>query len=429
MTSDIYPDDSRQDRGARILLYVIVAILGLALIWAAFARVDKVTRGEGKIIPSGQVQSIQSLEGGILQRILVHEGQAVAKGQALLEIDPTLLRSELALSEQKRAALRARIARLSAESEGREFVLPGDLPTDAAPLIATETALHSERLAKRQADLGVLDNQLSQRAQELGEAQAQLSAAEESLALLGRQIDLIEPLVRKRYEPQTTLIELERQRVEQSGVRNQARLAIPRLQAAMAEIRSQKAAQAAAARAEALTELNTAIAELGELNSAMPAAQNRVDRTLIRSPVRGIVNRILLTTLGGVAKPGEPLIQVVPLDDTLLVEALIRPEDIAFLSPGQPARVRLTAYNFTRYGSLDARLVNIGADAIEMPKTGELRYRVQVRTSGALHDADGKPLPVIPGMVAEVDILNGKRSVLSYLIEPVIRVKSKAFQE
>lgn len=429
MNHDISDLDARKDRGARLLLYVIAATLGIGLIWAAFARVDKVTRGEGKIIPSGQVQSIQSLEGGILQRILVREGQAVAKGEALLEIDPTLLRSELDLSEQKRAALRARIARLSAEAEGRQLVLPDNLPSGAAPLVANETALHAQRLAKHQADQDVLENQQRQRVQELGEAQAQLTAAEESLALLNRQIDLIEPLVRKRYEPQTTLIELERQRVEHTGMRNQSRLAIPRLQAAIAEIRSQQAVKTADARAEALTELNAAIAELGELNSAMPAAQNRVDRTQIRSPVRGIVNRIFLTTLGGVAKPGEPLIQVVPLDDTLLVEALIRPEDIAFLRPGQPARVRLTAYNFTRYGSLDAHLVNIGADAIETPKTGELRYRVQVRTRGALRDADDKPLPVIPGMVAEVDILNGKRSVLSYLIEPVIRVKSKAFQE
>ncbi|PTQ07465.1 secretion protein HlyD [Sphingomonas oleivorans] len=429
MTSAIHDFEARQDRGASLLLYVIAAMILVTLLWAALAKVDKVTRGEGKIIPSGQVQTIQSLEGGILRHILVREGQVVAKGQALLEIDPTLLRSDLDRSQQKQAALRARIARLTAEAEGRALVLPADLPADAAALAATETALHSERQAKRQADLNVLENQLRQRAQELGEAQAQLAAAEESLALLGRQIGLIEPLVRKRFEPQTTLIELERQRAEQSGKRNQARLAIPRLQAAIAETRSQIAAKTADDRGEALAELNSATAELGELSSELPAAQNRVERTMIRSPVRGVVNRVLLTTVSGVAKPGEALIQVVPLDDTLLVEALIRPEDIAFLRPGQPARVRLTAYNFTRYGSLDARLVNIGADAIEMPKTGELRYRVQVRTRGALMDADNKPLPVIPGMVAEVDILNGKRSVLSYLIEPVIRVKSKAFRE
>ncbi|SNS80445.1 membrane fusion protein, adhesin transport system [Sphingomonas laterariae] len=429
MTFAVHDFDIREDRGSRRLLHVIVALLAVTLLWAALAKVDKVTRGDGKIIPSVQVQTIQSLEGGILQRILVREGQVVARGQALMEIDPTLLRSDLNRGEQKRAALRARIARLTAEAEGGELVLPDDLPADAEALVATEAALYGERLAKREADRGVLDSQLRQRAQELGEAQAQLTAAEESLALLGRQIALIEPLVKKRYEPQTTLIELERQRADQSGRRNQARLAIPRLQAAIAEIRSQTAAKTASDRTEALAELNAATAELGELASELPAAQDRVKRTMIRSPVRGIVNRVLLTTLGGVAKPGDALIQVVPLDDTLLVEALIRPEDIAFLRPGQAARVRLTAYNFTRYGSLDAQLVNIGADAIEMPKTGELRYRVQVRTRGALRDADGKALPVIPGMVAEVDILNGKRSVLSYLIEPVIRVKSKAFRE
>lgn len=429
MASTIDDFEIRQDRNSSLLLYLITALLAVAVLWAAFAKLDKVTRGEGKVIPSGQVQTIQSLEGGILRHLLVREGEVVAKGQALLEIDPTLLRSDLDRGRQKQASLRARIARLSAEARGTPLVLPADLSADTSPLVSTETALYAERLAKREADLSVLENQLRQRAQELGEAQAELAAAEESLVLLGKQIDLIEPLVKKRYEPQTTLIELERQRAEHSGKRNRARLAIPRLQAAIAESRSQMDVRVADERAEALAELNAATAELAELSSGLPAAQNRVERTMVRSPVRGVVNRLLLTTLGGVAKPGEALAQVVPLDDTLLVEALIRPENIAFLRPGQPARVRLTAYNYTRYGSLEAELVNIGADAIEMPKSGELRYRVQVRTRGALVDADNKPLPVIPGMIAEVDILTGKRSVLSYLIEPIIRVKSKAFRE
>lgn len=429
MASITSPFDPRRDRSGKLLLYVIAGLLGAAVLWSAVARVDKVTRGDGKIIPSGQVQTIQSLEGGILQRLLVREGQVVAKGQPLLEIDPTLLRSDLDRSQQKDAALRARIARLIAEANGRDMVLPDDLPADAQDLVATETALYRERIAKRQADINVLQNQMRQRSQELGEAQAQLASAAESLKLLDRQISLIEPLVKRRYEPQTTLIDLQRQRVEQTGKRDAASLAIPRLHAAIAEARSQVTAKAATDNADALSELNKSRAELDELSSELPAAQNRVERTVIRSPVRGVVNRIMLTTVGGVAKSGEALIQVVPLDDKLLVEALIRPEDIAFLRPGQQARVRLTAYNFTRYGSLEAELVNIGADAIEMPKTGELRYRVQVRTRGALTDGDNVPLPVIPGMVAEVDILNGKRSILSYLLEPTMRLKAKAFRE
>ena len=261
------------------------------------------------------------------------------------------------------------------------------------------------------------------------EARSRAATLESSLELIGSELEITEPLVERRLEPQKTLLELQRQQNDLSGQLAAGTLAIARLEAAIAEVEEQRIAFLSALRREALSELSQATASLSQLQPALPAMRTRLERTEIRSPVRGVVNRLLLTTIGGVAKPGEPLLEIVPMDDKLLVEALISTKDIAFLRPGDLARVRLTAYDFARYGSLDAHLVNISADAIEDQQSGQLNYVMRVRTEGTFQDVDGKPLPVIPGMIAEVDILTGQRTILDYFLKPVAKVKEKAFRE
>ena len=319
--------------------------------------------------------------------------------------------------------------RLSAEVRGEALSFGDELRAQAPDVIAVEEALFEGRTASRQAELRVLERQLFQRQQELREARSRAATLESSLALLARELQITEPLVEQQLEPMKSLLELQRRENELSGQLATERLAIARLEAAIAEVEEQRVAFLSTLRREALSELSQVTASLSELQPALPAMRTRVERTEIRSPVRGVVNRVLLTTVGGVAKPGEPLIEVVPMDDTLLVEAMVSTKDIAFLRPGDPARVRLTAYDFARYGSLDAHLVNIGADAIEDQQSGQLHYVMRVRTQGTFQDVDGKPLPVIPGMMAEVDILTGQRTILDYFLKPVVKVREKAFRE
>lgn len=411
------------------LLYVIAALLVLLVTWAAFAEISTVTRGQGKVIPSRQLQVIESYEGGVVRVIAVQEGDIVDPGQLLMELDPTIALSEFDRGNQQYHALRARILRLSAEVRGEVPLFPEDLRAQAQDVIAVEEALFEGRTASREAELRVLEKKRFQRRQELREARSRAATLESSLELIGSELEITEPLVERRLEPQKTLLELQRQQNDLSGQLAAGTLAIARLEAAIAEVEEQRIAFLSALRREALSELSQATASLSQLQPALPAMRTRLERTEIRSPVRGVVNRLLLTTIGGVAKPGEPLLEIVPMDDKLLVEALISTKDIAFLRPGDLARVRLTAYDFARYGSLDAHLVNISADAIEDQQSGQLNYVMRVRTEGTFQDVDGKPLPVIPGMIAEVDILTGQRTILDYFLKPVAKVKEKAFRE
>ena len=411
------------------LLYAIAALLVLLITWAAFAEIATVTRGQGKVIPSQQLQVIENYDGGVVRAIAVREGDVVEAGQLLMELDPTMALSEFDRSSQQYYALRARVVRLTAEVRGERPQFDGELRGQAPDVIAAEEALFAGRTASREAELRVLERQLFQRQQELREARSRAVTLESSLILIDDELQITEPLVERRLEPKKSLLELRRRQNELSGQLETETLAIARLEAAIAEVEEQRTAFLWALRREALSELSDATASLSELQPALPAMRTRLERTEIRSPVRGIVNRVLLTTIGGVAKPGEPLLEIVPMDDTLLVEAMVSTKDIAFLRPGDPARVRLTAYDFARYGSLDAHLVNIGADAVEDPQSGQFHYVMRVRTEGTLQDAGGRPLPVIPGMMAEVDVLTGQRTILDYFLKPVAKVQEKAFRE
>lgn len=420
---------ARRPIGGSILLFTIIAFLLVGFVWAYATEIDEVTRGQGKVVPSRSLQIIQSLEGGVVTEIRATRGESVREGDVLMVLSGGTLEGEYEESLQRYRALLARITRLEAELNDEELLFGDELTLHAASVVASETRLYHGRRIELNSELQVLERQGFQRRQERAELRAALDTARSGLQLAQRELSIIQPLAERGIEPETSLLQVQRSLNDLQGDVARQQSAIARVEASIEEVEDRKASVRNAFQAEALAELSDATAQAAELEKTLPGRADRVARTHIRSPVDGIVNQVHISTIGGVAGSGEPLVEVVPADDALLIEAYIRPADIAFLYPGQPVKVKLTAYDFARYGGLDGELITIGADAVEIPESEELMYPVEVRTEGFLYDADGVELRIMPGMVAEVDILSGKRSVLDYLMEPVVKVRDRALRD
>lgn len=415
-------------RNSALLLLILVFLI-LAVVWAANAELDDVTRGDGKIVPSQQVQIVQAVEAGILKSVFVEDGDVVEAGQVLLEMDSTLLDGQLSQEEQRGFALMAKIVRLQASVSGAELVFSAVLQAGTPRVILSETALFHARAQELDAQIRVLESRRVQRLQEYQEGQVDASMAEETLQLIMEETAMMAPLIASRIEPETTMLALRRSQAEWRARGVRAEAALIRLDSALSEVDDQMVSTRKQFEAVALAELADATAQLAELETLLPALQQRVTRSELRSPVRGVVNKVHLRTIGGVAQAGQELIEIVPLDDSLLVEAYLQPADIAFIYPGQPVSVKITAYDFSRYGGLDGEIVRIGAGAVTRPDRDEEAFVVQVRTNSNLLDADGVEVEIIPGMVAQIDILSGKKTVLEYLTQPIVRVKERAFRE
>ncbi|MFM6989937.1 MAG: HlyD family type I secretion periplasmic adaptor subunit [Rhodoferax sp.] len=413
-------------KGARIVIWLSVASLAVLLLWSAFAVLDEVTRGEGKVIPSRQIQILQSLDGGIVSEILAREGQAVKAGDLLLKVDPTRMVSSLRENQSQYLALLAKAARLRALAEGSRFVPPDEVTQHAPDIIEQERALYESRRAELDATLGVARQQATQRAQELVSVRARREQASQSYTLTARELEMTRPLVRTGAVSDVELLRLERDVARYRGERDSASSDIPRLESAVAEANRKIQEVELTFRNVARSELSEVNAKLNALSEGSAALEDRVKQTEIRSPVNGTVKQLKVNTVGGVVQPGKDVIELVPSDDALLLEAKVLPRDIAFLRPGQKALVKFTAYDFAIYGGLEATLEQIGADSV-VDEKGNAYFVVRVRT---LSNTIGhQKLPIIPGMVAEVDILTGKKTVLSYLMKPILRAKSQAMTE
>jgi len=413
-----------------LLLLTILAFLATAVIWAANTEIDDVTRADGRIVPSASIQVIEASEPGVLEALHVSEGQVVKKGALLMELDGTILDSQLDQEQQRAYGLMARIERLQSEIDGNALQFSPDLVARAADVVKSETALYRGRQAELQAEIDILERQRLQRRQEYEEGLVDRQTAQETLAVLNEERDIMEPLVERGMEPATTLLSLRRSEAEWRGREVRAEASLDRLQSALDEIDDRIAAQRSRFRSAALTDLATATAELAALRPALPALQSRAARSRITAPVRGIVNRVHRATLGSMARSGEELIEIVPLDDTLLVEAYVRPDDIAFLYPGQPVKVTITAYDASRYGSLSGEILRIGANTITRSERSEEEvFVVEIRTTDTILDAEGVAVEIMPGMVAQADFLAGQKTVLDYLMRPVVRVKERALRD
>jgi len=417
---------------SHLILWGTLLFVFVALIWAYFARLDEVTSGEGKVIPSSQVQVIQNLEGGILSELLVHEGEAVEKDQVLLKIDDTRFSSSYREGRSKYVALTAKAARLDAEVTQTEFVVPTELEKDAPDLVQNEKALYLSRKSDLETKVSILRQQADQKRQQLVELRSKQGQQGQSYDLVVKELNLSRPLVEQGVLSEVELLRLERQGAELKGDLDASRLAIPRLESLISEAEKKVEDLVATFRNEAQEELNKIKAELSGLTESNTALQDRFARTVVKSPVKGLVKQIKVTTIGGVIQPGMDLLEIVPTDDTLLVEARIRPKDIAFLRPGQEAVVKFTAYDYSIYGGLTGTLEHISADTIidEHSQNKDSYYLIRVRTQKRdYRGAENKPLTIIPGMTVTVDILTGQKSVLDYLLKPILKTREVALRE
>ncbi|EZH83787.1 hemolysin secretion protein D [Ectopseudomonas composti] len=424
-------DKALVEDAPRVVRLTIWTLLGFVIFlgfWAHFAEIDEVTRGEGKAIPSSKLQKVQNLEGGIISELFIHEGQVVEIGSPLLRLDPTRFQSNVGETEADRTAMQLRVERLSAEVDDRPLMIPEELRTLAPEQAASEEALFLSRRQQLNDELGGLEQQMVQRRQELQEFISKQAQFRNSLQLLRQEISISEPLVAEGAISRVEVLRLRRAEVETRGQLDATSLAIPRAESAIKEAENKIAEARSRFRSEALGQLNEARTELKKANATGKALEDRVKRTLVTSPVRGIVKQLLVNTIGGVIQPGSDLVEIVPLDDTLLVEARIRPQDIAFLHPGQKAMVKFTAYDFTIYGGLEADLEQIGADTVT-DEDGNSFYLIKLRTRQSHLGSEENPLLIIPGMVASVDIMTGKKSILSYLLKPIIRARAEALRE
>ncbi|MBV7569735.1 MULTISPECIES: HlyD family type I secretion periplasmic adaptor subunit [unclassified Pseudomonas] len=416
-------------RVVRLTIWAIIAFFVFLMLWANFAVIDEVTKGDGKAIPSSKIQKIQNLEGGIISELFVKEGQIVDAGAPLLRLDDTRFASNVGETEADRLSMVLRVERLSAEVDDRPLNFPEDVLKAVPGQAKSEESLYISRRQQLHDEIGGLQEQLIQRQQELREFTSKQAQYRQQLGFQRQEISMSEPLVAQGAVSPVEVLRLRRAEAETRGQLDATTLAIPRAESAIKEVQRKIDETRGKFRSEALTQLNEARTDLNKAQATGKALEDRVSRTLVTSPVRGIVNKLLVNTIGGVIQPGSDLVEIVPLDDTLLVEAKIRPQDIAFLHPGQEATVKFTAYDYTIYGGLKAKLEQIGADTITDEDKKTTYYIIKLRTDRSHLGTDEKPLLIIPGMVASVDIITGKKTVLSYLLKPIIRARAEALHE
>jgi adhesin transport system membrane fusion protein len=414
---------------SHLILWLSFTFVVIALLWANFAELDEVTRGSGKIIPSSHIQVIQNLEGGILSEVLVKEGELVEKGQSLMQLDEIRFASSFKETKLKYYELLANTARLTAETSDRPLSIPQEVVENTPDLAEHAKQLYQSRKAELEATTSILQQQVRQKEQELVELKSKENQISRSLQLLQKELDLSEPLVAQGAMSEVEMLRLRRSANDLNGELSSAKLSIPRIQAYLDENKNKLAEQRIRFKTEALKELNEAKAELDRTSESASALKDRVNRTRIVSPVKGTVKQLKITTIGGVIQPGMDLIEIVPIEDQLLVEAEIRPADIAFLRPGQDAMVKLTAYDFSIYGGLEAKLEHISADTIINEEDKKSYFVIRLRTNKNYLEKNGEKLSIITGMNADVDILTGKKSVLDYLLKPILKARQRALRE
>jgi adhesin transport system membrane fusion protein len=426
---------NKPDRPPRFALWVIVlvcAFLTIAVAWSAWAQVDELARAEGKVIPSSKMQVIQSAEAGVLTEILVRSGQQVKKGQQLLRLDDTNTSSSAGEVQAKVSALQAQVARLRTEYNGdlsKDYMCPDDVAKSAPAVCANEAELLKARRETLDQGKQVLLSRVEQRQRELNQAHAEQERLTESYALTSKQLELLEPLAKKKLVSQTDFIGAQREASNAKGELEGIVQSIAKLDAALSEAHLQVDQADLQFRQEALTDLTTRLAELASAEEALRGATDRVSRTDIRSPVDGIVNNLAVNTIGGFVSPGEHLIDIVPVEDTLLIEARLKPSDVAFVLPGQPANIKFTAYDFSIFGGLQGEVQSVSPDSITDPDTRETYYVVLIKTGDSHLKMNGENLPILPGMVASVEIMTGHKTILQYLLKPINKARDEALRE
>ncbi len=419
-------------RSSSILLLTICFVFLAFGVWAAIARIDDLTRAEGRVVPSARLQVVQNLEGGIVQSLHVRQGETVEAGALLISLSATQFGAERDTRRQQLYALQAKSARLRAETDGSEPAFETETNAQGGEFVAQELAEYNGRRSRHLAEMSVIASQLQQRMKEAEDTRNLMQTAQNSLGSAKQELAIVSRMVERGLEPRLELVRIQGKISDLEGRFESARIAIPRLVAAIEEVEAKKEQASRQFKSDAAAELGKVVIDLRSLQMSLPALIDKVDRTEVRAPVKGIINRLFVATVGGVVKPGEPIAEIVPADDQLVIEARIRPQDIGFVQTGMPARVKLTAYDYSIFGSMEGMVTQISADAVpsdDRSQPNAFYFLARIETTTTALETFGRKLPVIPGMQAQVDIVTGNKTVMNYLAKPLLAVKENAFRE
>ena len=419
----------KQQSTSSVLLLSIVTLVLVIFVWAAITELDNVVRGNGKTVSEAQNQLVQSSEPGVIRRRYVNDGDFVEKGQLLFDIDPVDAKTLLDQAQKRFSTLTVKSLRLKAEVENSTPNFPPKLIENAPNAVSTEIALYQARLDDLTTKSAILEQRRIQKLSEIQELKIQFETASKGLALIRREITTLEPLVKNGLAPETRLISLKREEEASIGQASAADSGQKRLLSGLDELDEQLKAEKQKYKTSALTDLSTIESEIAELAARIPALENRVERTSIKSPVDGVINRINYITADAYVSTGEILLEIVPTGSDLIVETQIDPKDIADIAIGQEVKISLTAYDPSKFGRIDGKVLSISADALTDPQTGLQFYSVDVSLDGTLYEDSGEEVAILPGMVASIDVLSGKRTILDYFWQPISKTRDKAFRE
>ena len=415
---------SHISRVIKIWIFTIFALI----VWASFAYIDEITRGDGKVIPYGQNQIIQNLEGGIVESILVTEGQFVKTGQVILKINNAKSISTSRTNEMKYQELEAKRLRLFAEANSLAFKAPKTTDKQLEKQVELARKLYNSNKLEMNAQDNSYIQQIEQRKQERKEAQARIRSLQKSLEFVTEEINMTEPMVKEGIKSRVDFLKLKR---EANGIENDieaSSLSLPRLKSAIEEYRQKRAEASQLVINKAKKELNEVTAEISRLQTQQIAFSDQVSRTMVKSPVDGIVQKLFVHTVGGVVKPGADLVEIVPTNKKLFLEIKIKPSDIAFIHPGAEAKVKISAYDYAIHGGLIGKVVNISPDTVTDKKENTF-YLINIVTEKNYLGSKEHPLNIIPGMTASVDIITGQKTVMQYILKPILKSKQYVFSE
>lgn len=413
---------------SKILLWIMISVIVLLIIWANFAHVDELARGVGKVIPSQQIQTVQNLEGGIISEILVHEGQMVEKGQILVKINDTSFSSAYKENHLRYHELKAKSMRLNAESSSQSFQADPKSIHEMSDTISQEQSLYNMNRNQFEQQISILKEQVAQRENELREAKAKEQELKTAYRLIAEEVKIMRPLVQSGLVSQVEYLQLSRQATSTKGELDAVTLSIPRIKSAIAEARNKIEKSRFEFQFKAKEEHTKVTAEMSRISESDQALEDKVNRALVRSPVKGIIKQLLVKTINGVVQPGMNIVEIVPVNDDLLIEVKIKPSDIAYIYPGQRANVKFTAYDFSVYGGLKGKVTHVSADTI-VDEEGNNFYLVRIKTDKSYLQRDGKKLNIMVGMVTNIDIVTGKKTIMEYIIKPLMKAKEGALRE
>lgn len=420
--------DERADIKSSYSLYVIIFFIVVFALWATSSEIDNVTRGKGKVMSSLQNQIVQASTSGVILAKYVREDELVSKGDKLIDIDPVEATGELNQLELKLAALSVKELRLNAELEGEDFIIHPDLKEKVSAASITEESIFFGNSAKLISQEIILTQRLEQKKQDFKASVASEAAILKTIALLKSQISIVKPLVEENLAPRINLIDLQKELERETGKFESARINKQRATYAIAEIQQELTNLSEKFYLEAVEELNALVSKKLELQQLLPKLLERVSRKTIRAPMSGIVKKVNYNTLGGFVNSGDVILELVPTDDQLMVEGSIQSSDISTIKVGDPVRIRLSAYNSIKYGTMDGHVTSISPDSTNDPDTGAAIYPIDVEIDEVLK-IDGKNIILIPGMVADIDVLTGKRTIFEYFWQPVARIQELALRD